>query len=101
MTTMARCSGSEVREHRFELDREQLGISSFTLPYRDDLETELAELVGALAISFSIALELGQPELLVALGRGRESTAWMPVPEAAVDEHHPLASPVGEVGASW
>ena len=51
-------------------------------------------------VSFSVPLELIEPELAVSFGDGGAFAAFVSVPEATVDERRPLLAAVGKVWAS-
>jgi hypothetical protein len=60
-------------------------VDLFVFPYSDDDPTGLAEHAILLLIALTSSLDLGPPELAVALGP--RHMLWTSVPEAAVDKN--------------
>jgi hypothetical protein len=70
-----------------ELSREPRLVFDFTLPNRKNLPASLLKRGYVSLITFSITVQLGEPEFLPCLRENGVLAAGVPVPEAAVDEY--------------
>lgn len=59
-----------------------------TFPYNRHTPAESTEHLGMAPVALDISLEFLHPEIFIGPRDGGETTAVMPVPETAMDEHH-------------
>lgn len=73
-------------------------VGGLALPDGEDAEAESLEGFDLAIVSPSIVAKLLQPPGAITLRDSRSWTAWMLMPEAAVNEHRPLPRAISDVG---
>src|SRR5436190_945301 len=105
--TDPREEGRECRRHSASLPQEcheaslqSRGILHLTFPNHNPFPSEPAQFLAAARVTLNVPLQLGVPVTPVA-PRPPTVLAVMPVPEAAVHEHHRAVLRQDDVGLAW
>jgi len=77
-----------------------MSVRRFAFPDRQDAKAERIQFCGPGTVARNIGGKFRLPGAAIPRGRRRATTAFMSMPEAAVDEHRPSLAPVGDIGRS-
>jgi len=98
VTSRTLSTGGGRGQGRLDDGSETSRVRSLAFPDDDDDEAEADEFLHPTSVPLAVGCELGEPEIPVSLRNGGLPTAFVSVPEAAVNEQSPPSAAIGQIG---